>query len=713
VARICHELDGLPLALALAAARIDRISAAQIAEGLRRHGRLTDAGPDSTLPQHRSIRASLDWSHQLLEEEEQALQRRLAVFAGGWTLGAARAVAMPEASETHVRGLLDVLEANGLILARPSVGPPRWSFLQTVAEYEIEQLARDPDAEELRDRHLTWFREYAAQADSFLLDPRGHEQIDEEAPNLRLALQRALQRDATSALEIVASLTRHWILAEHFEEGGAACTAALSAASFDAGAAARATVHCGAGLIATLSEDYPAAVANTMQGVALMAELDDVEIEARCLQMSGNVLILAGLDLPEGLRSAHRAVELLRGTGDVLGLAYGLVTVAMAEGLCDRFDAVRAAYDEFLTITSASHHITLRTWAELAAAWAEVLVGSPERALRHANLAIALEGDWPSITHFVGISHRVHALARCGRAEDAVAEGLRALREAQQSGVGMATPAIEMALAVAQLARLDLDAADALARSLIELPQMHTVALMRETLGRVALARGDAREAATQARELGAVARRTGSPRHRALVDFIRGCAAVLDGDVDRGRDLLQDALASCWQLGLALGVAEALDELAILAAADGELARTARLAAAAAAARARLDCVPLTPVTERLEAVGAQFSDRDAAAAWDEAWGEGTALGLGEAVAYARRSRGPHTRSRDGWDSLTPTELQVAQLAATGLSNPLIASKLFMSRSTVKMHLSSVYLKLGVANRTELARISIRAEGA
>ena len=83
----------------------------------------------------------------------------------------------------------------------------------------------------------------------------------------------------------------------------------------------------------------------------------------------------------------------------------------------------------------------------------------------------------------------------------------------------------------------------------------------------------------------------------------------------------------------------------------------------------------------------------------------------LGDAIAYARRSRGPRDRPGSGWASLTPTEAAAARLAATGITNPQIAAQLFIARSTVKMHLSNVYLKLGVANRTELAR-AIAARG-
>lgn len=146
------------------------------------------------------------------------------------------------------------------------------------------------------------------------------------------------------------------------------------------------------------------------------------------------------------------------------------------------------------------------------------------------------------------------------------------------------------------------------------------------------------------------------------------------------------------------------LDELALLAAGSRESARAARLAAAAGAARARLGCAPLQTTLGRLDAARVRSIEIAGTAAWDAAWAEGEQLSLADAIAYARRGRGRRDRPPAGWGSLTPAELDVATLAASGLSNPQIASRLFISRATVKMHLSSVYLKLRVANRTELA---------
>lgn len=705
VARICVELDGLPLAIGLAAARVKHMAPSEIADGLSRRGRLSGPPSESAVPQHRSIRASLDWSYALLTEEERSLMRRLSSFVGGWTAEAARAVALPQASETRVRDLLDGLSAKGLIVDSRASGSERWSFLQTVGEYAAQQFALDDDAEEVGDRHLEWFAAYAAEADELLLDSRGPDLLNDETPNIRLALTHALRRNASAALDLVASLTRHWILAEHFEEGRASSADALSAAGVEGDASARAVVLCGAGLIGALSEDYQAAVETTRAGMALIAGVGDPGRQARCLQMSGMVLILTGLDLDEGLQSAKRAVDLLRAAGDPLGLAWAVANVAMAAGVCDDFEAARAAYDEFLSIPGAPQQPRLRTWAELAAAWVELIVGSAERAVGHADRALELEGDRPTMNHFLATGFRVHALALLGQNEDALDTGAKALSRAQEHGAAMAVPAIEMAVVIAELADGDLEAAAARARALVQMPQVHTVALMREALGRVALARGDSSEARAQARELDVMAGRVGSARHRALAELLRGSAAALDDDPDYARDCLQAALRTYADLGLERGAADALEELGLLDAAAGNGPRAARLAGAASAVRARLKCQSLVGSAERLEAARARFLAGNGTASWDEAWAQGEKLALVDAIAYAQRGRGRRGRPLVGWPSLTPAEREVADLAASGMSNPQIATQLFISRSTVKMHLSNTYLKLHIANRTELAR--------
>jgi DNA-binding CsgD family transcriptional regulator len=209
------------------------------------------------------------------------------------------------------------------------------------------------------------------------------------------------------------------------------------------------------------------------------------------------------------------------------------------------------------------------------------------------------------------------------------------------------------------------------------------------------------------------LAERTGSRRHKALAEFAWGCAAIATGDDDRARDLLQSALATNTELGLEYATAETLDQLAVLAGRGGDGARMARLAAVSAATRTRLGCAPLPPYPNWLPGLRESVIERDGQGMWDAAWAEGHGLALADAIAYARRARGPRDRPPAGWASLTPAEAEVAQLAATGMSNPQIASQLFMSRSTVKMHLSNVYLELRIGNRTELARAAAIRSGA
>jgi DNA-binding CsgD family transcriptional regulator len=326
------------------------------------------------------------------------------------------------------------------------------------------------------------------------------------------------------------------------------------------------------------------------------------------------------------------------------------------------------------------------------------------------------------MTHFQSVAFRIHTLARSGRTEEAVTEGAEALESARESGALMAIPAIELALTVAQFMHQDLDAADARARGLLDMPHLHTLALAHETLARIALMRDEIDEAHARADSLETLAERFGSLRQRALADCIRGRAALQVGERRRARELLHAALATYADLGLPHEIADVLDELAIgtLALREAEtdatgqrrpasptvesIERAARLSGAANAARAQLGCVPGPDIRGRLAEALRRIDACEQSTRWQAAWKQGEALTTAEAIAYARRGRGARDRPQSGQESLTPTEREVAKLAASGLSNPQIAKRLFISRGTVKMHLASTYRKLAIANRTELA---------
>ena len=180
-------------------------------------------------------------------------------------------------------------------------------------------------------------------------------------------------------------------------------------------------------------------------------------------------------------------------------------------------------------------------------------------------------------------------------------------------------------------------------------------------------------------------------------------------GDLAAAEDAAHRAMASLSAAGMRLGVIEALEFIAGLGAEGTAPAGAARLLAAAGRARADVG-YPLTPsgaatLTEDLDRARAALG----VDVFDATWTKGSAMSLDEARAYATRGRGPRRRPSRGWASLTPTELEVVGLVTEGLSNPDIAARMFVSRETVKSHLSNIFVKLGVTNRTELTAVASR----
>ncbi|HEU0285597.1 MAG TPA: LuxR C-terminal-related transcriptional regulator, partial [Nocardioidaceae bacterium] len=180
----------------------------------------------------------------------------------------------------------------------------------------------------------------------------------------------------------------------------------------------------------------------------------------------------------------------------------------------------------------------------------------------------------------------------------------------------------------------------------------------------------------------------------------------VAETDPSRAQDLHHEALAIRIGAGLRTFYADSLDALARRAAGQESRPEAIRLLAASDRAREELG-YPRPPVDMPDHEAVVESLRAAAAAEFDALWAEGSALSLDEAVSYATRARGARDRPASGWASLTPTEREVVRLVVDGLSNPEIASRLFVSRSTVKTHLSHVYAKLGVANRTELAAMA------
>ena len=226
VVEICRRLDGIPLALELAAARVNVLSPNEIAEGLGDRFRLLTGGRRTAVPRQRTLQALIDWSWDLLEDDDRRLLRRVAVFAGGWTLDAAASVAFGDglADEGAPVERMDAaarfaaIDGLGRLVDRSLVvadheGPTRYRMLETIRQYAADQLAASGETVVLRDRHLRFFRQLALDAERGLdsaESPAWLRRLDTEIENLRSALDWAAETSPEAGLELCVSMIRYW-----------------------------------------------------------------------------------------------------------------------------------------------------------------------------------------------------------------------------------------------------------------------------------------------------------------------------------------------------------------------------------------------------------------------------------------------------------------------------------------------------------------------
>ncbi len=222
-ARVCHQLDGIPLALELAAARVGALTVEQLAERLDNRFALLTRGRRTGLQRHQTLRSLIDWSHELLDEPERLLLRRLSQFAGGWTLDGAEAVcSAPPIVRGQVLDLLAQLVEKSLVVLDTQGDEPRYRLLETIRQYGLEKLLIADELEETRRRHLAYCGELAERIRPLLTRAeqlRWHARAETELDNFRLALQWSLRSGyAEEGLRLFSSLTRFWYKNMHWKE---------------------------------------------------------------------------------------------------------------------------------------------------------------------------------------------------------------------------------------------------------------------------------------------------------------------------------------------------------------------------------------------------------------------------------------------------------------------------------------------------------------
>jgi predicted ATPase/DNA-binding CsgD family transcriptional regulator len=699
VAEICRRLDGLPLAIELAAARVAILSPAQILDGLDDRFVLLAAGPASSLGRHRTLRASLEWSYELIDADAQALLRLLSA-APEWSL---EAIVATRGDDQPVLDALSSLLDAGLLATVEAGELRRYRLLESVRSYARERLRAAGEEGSVQRAHLEHFTALAADANRLLADDAGRRRLESEAESLFAALQFAVAEQPALALQMTADL-RHWLPVSGRSADALSLCASVLAAAPPSDAAARSYVLHTAAQLAIFAEDYTRARAYAQEALPLARSSGDDGALG-----SGLVLAAVGQRASDPAASAElgrQAVALLRGAGDRQDLALAVAQLALTEALRDRFGAARELSEELGALLGGRPPSWLAPWIEVTIAWADLGQGNPRSALEHCERALELEDGRSSTAYYTALSYKLHAMVLTGEAGRARAIGTAEVNEAERVGLGVAVAGLEFAVALAELALEEYGPARDLAMRRFGDPHFAVAANAHELLARLELAERRPDPLRRHAAALRATGQHTGNPRLQALAGWADGTAALLTGELTEAANRLDEALSLQVEHRLRPGAIDTLEAIGELQLARGRAGAAARLLGAAEHARSELELCRLPARPTHFQ----QLRERGTHAAGDEPWAqalaEGRELTLEAALDYAHRGRGRRVTSPAGVGSLTPAELSVAEAAADGLTNAAIATRLFMSRGTVKAHLAHAYQKLEVANRVELAAL-------
>jgi predicted ATPase/DNA-binding CsgD family transcriptional regulator len=717
VRSIVAHLDGIPLALELAAAWVRTLTPGQIEAGLDDRFALLVRGPRGAQRRQRTLAGSIDWSHALLGGTDRAVFRRLAVFAGTFSLPAAQALcAGDRVPAAEVLSALGRLVDKSLVVAEDHAGESRCRLLETIHAYATARLAEAGEEAAQRDRHLHWCLRFAetTAAERERDSDRWRRMLLLEYENLRAALDWGLtvgdpsdgaQNRYQSGRRLAASLAWLWHLDRRGREGIGFLRRAIDRAPDDR-SALQARLLTGVALVADtvspLDVEYDAAT----RALELATEVGDEGLRALCLNLSAVGAFYTDFDAAWRLSEEARRAADAGGTGFERGGARALQAIILH--LRDCHAEAEAMIDPAVRRDLRHHRGVLSTVLAYQAAGA-LATGEPGRALDLAAEALHVAeplGDYLRVGSARSVLARIRAVTGdLAGAADAL-DPVRRLVEGDEIFV----PFLDQAVAELELRRGRLDEAITwlrrAARSTDRGSATWIAGQALPGLGAALIAAGRPGDAAPVLDTAVAVAHRLGLPG--PLAEAYAAQAELAPDGPAAAIDRHHEALTLRCDHRLRAAQSDSLEALVRHRAAIRPGPDDVRVLHAADSACAAMG-LTRPPHRQRLfESTAAGLRDVLGGPAYDLAAAEGAKLTLAEAVGYARRARGRRGRPAAGWSSLTPTELEVVRLVAGGLSNPEIAARLFMSRGTVKTHLSHVFAKLHTANRTELAAAAI-----
>jgi predicted ATPase/DNA-binding SARP family transcriptional activator len=637
VVQVCARLDGIPLAIELAAARMKALSVEQLNERLDCCFQLLTGGSRTALPRHQTMRGLIDWSYDLLSEPERTLLRRLSVFAGGWTLETAEAICRdfglgtkPEAiqnpkSEIQNVDVLDLLTSlvdKSLVVVDEPRGRTRYRLLETVRQYARDRLLETEEATPVRGRHRDFFLAQGEKAEPRLSGPEQATWLDwleSERDNFRAALVWALDSDPEAALRLAGALVQFWLVRGHWTEGREALERALER-GVKTPAEVRAKALRAAAYVTALLGDFEAATPLGEESLDLSQCLGDKASVARSLHTLGDTASLKR-DLEAARRYYEESLVIKRAIGDQEGIALSLSGLADLTFVQGDHERARALHAESLTIMrkignkqAITHSLTMLGF---------ITVGRGEyeaaRALHEEGLALQREiGDKMHIgMSMLGLGYVARWQSDYKRARGLYLDCLAIFREiGDKQGIAYALGG----LGAVAWAQGDHEAAGTFHRENLE--------LAREL--------GDRREMGRAMCSLGNVA--------YAKQEYGRACryfaeSVVMVGPIGHKRDIASglEGLAKVWatsDLGYPISRCGRTDRDIPGEPADAAVAAARLFGAAEALREAAL--APFLPAEradcERAVAVVRTTLAEDVFAA---AWAEGRAMSPEQAIAY------------------------------------------------------------------------------
>ena len=707
VVEICRRLDGLPLAIELAAGRAAVLSPAQILAGLDDHARLLRAGPRTGSVRHRSMETALSWSTDHLGRPEQVLLRRLAVFRAGYTLEAAEAVcAFSDLDPGNLLDALDQLVTRSLVDVDTSGDRARYRLLEVVRHHALGQLRKTDEAPELTGRYADWCVGFAERAELGLAGPdeaRWLRRLDAERGNLDGALDWSIRRGrAETAVRLAAALALSF-RSSRVEEGKLLLYQ-LVGLSRTVEPRFQARLLWGLGMLAAVEGRFAAAVAPLRDALALAQDADDRQTGGRTLLLLANCALV--LDGPTAALPVARQSLAVARDDDPWCAARALAVCGWAAYLDGEPGQALALAQEAVGVARRSGQLSGAVIALNVLGFVASQVGEPalaqESLTESLELNVGLDGTDSRAISLTNLANLEMARGQFDQAHELLD---RALSESSSDGTAWAV--IQPLLSLGRLADARADVETAAARFSDVLAVGGAVGFESvqavEGLSRIAAQRGDDPASARQAlRHVLSSAERVGAASVMADALHDLGVLARTIGQHDRAASLHRRALRLRDEMVDRAGIAGSLEALAGVSVDQRRFAQAARLFGAAESIR-RASGVPVRPSdVARLQtdlnvlrnALGDRFVPEHRL---------GEQLSADEAVAAAC-SRRPSWRPSAGWGSLTNAERDVVALVAEGLTNREVGERLLISRRTVQTHLSHVFAKLGVRSRTELA---------